>query len=686
MAEKDATWRLTVTRDQNAKSQAKAFADSVLAETERITNNPAKLNVESNLDKIAAESQAFYRKQTKDAKDYEDQQVRISEAAKAAIVKTSQEMKDKLGANAEQIKSVAVRLATDAAEEIKRLEKDKTDFIARQNALRARADRQMQASLRATDEAIRTVGDSMFRLGRGIVAVGLIGEKDLQKVTDGLLAIQGAYDLFAASSGIVRGLTKAWQQYQAAVKAATAAQLALNAAQAAGTLTGGGMLSGGLRGAGSFLAKTAAGRLAMIGGPIAAAAAGGKLAYDIAAGRGTINPNSLSGRALGSTTNLAGSLDLAMGNRGTAAAKAVESARKLAEFEARTLAVIEKRKELDEKINALIEDRKQQESRLLANLDQQLTLRLSGKSAIQQIKILNQEIADQESRRSRDTEASQRRIADLVQQRGEAEKKIANDRAAAAREAMEASRDELATAKERLMTERQTLDTARQRFGAMDRASQDEILAIVKKARSGGQLDSGELGKLSSLGTKEAERIVAQQSRNRVAGDYSEETQRVRAIEAQRDALLAERRRIEREAPDKYNSQGEVVGKLVGRQREEQYAQIDQRVQTLTALAAQIRIAAQSDAKLRESLFGGERAAIARSAQQASQIQAKVNHEINVVARFDNTAKQVAEQAVSQIVVAMRPFMNDVDRELQRLAKDVSGLVNTRRQLIPGRS
>lgn len=96
--------------------------------------------------------------------------------------------------------------------------------------------------------------EGALKFGRGIAALGLAGEEDTKKILQGLLKIQGAFDVIKGVRDMWRGVSEWAAAAAAKMTAAAAAQKAMQAAQAmkAGpSITiGGGKASGGL---GSFI-------------------------------------------------------------------------------------------------------------------------------------------------------------------------------------------------------------------------------------------------------------------------------------------------------------------------------------------------------------------------------------------------------------------------------------------------
>jgi len=289
-------------------------------------------------------------------------------------------------------------------------------------------------------------------------------------------------------------------------------------------------------------------------------------------------------------------------------------------------------------------------------------------------------LQEQLSKEYKQWERSEAAVLKAGRERIKQEQDMLKARADGMRTAIKHSQEELKTAQSRLAVEKQTLSAALQRFGAMDAAGQADVLAAVKKARAGGKLDQGELSALSALGTKEADRIVQQHNLRNVGGDLTNEAAQLSAIAMQRRNLLAERAKIERDAPDDYDAQGNIVGKLVGRKRSSQYSAIDERVKQLNDIETRIRTTVDADSALRRSLFAGERSDVAQAGRQATTIQARVNHQINVVNKFEFSAKQIAEQATQEMIKSLKPFMTDVDNELRMLSKTIEQFRETRRQ------
>ena len=114
--------------------------------------------------------------------------------------------------------------------------------------------------------------EGALMLGRGIAALGLAGEEDIEKLARALVRVQGIVDVAKGGVQIYEAITRSVEAYRAAVLSAAAAESALAAARGRGAV---GAAAGGVaaRGAGAGIAGAAgAGVAAFPPAAIAAAA------------------------------------------------------------------------------------------------------------------------------------------------------------------------------------------------------------------------------------------------------------------------------------------------------------------------------------------------------------------------------------------------------------------------------
>ena len=240
---------------------------------------------------------------------------RASEAEKAARRQAAADQKAQRAADREVADSV--KRANQREAELRKSYEDRAKRQARlANDSENAAKRELEARYKLA-ESFRTGLSGAMQLGRGLAMLGIVGEKDTEKILKNLIRIQAAFDIMSGTVSIIVNVSKAWRAYQASVAAAAAAHAALSAAQAASVATGaasagssglaglaGGLLGGAARGVGGLITSGAArlapvARLAAnpyVAAPLAAAAAGAAT-YDVATGRQ--GPVSAPGRALG---------------------------------------------------------------------------------------------------------------------------------------------------------------------------------------------------------------------------------------------------------------------------------------------------------------------------------------------------------------------------------------------------
>lgn len=163
------------------------------------------------------------------------------------------------------------RLATLEREE-KAVDAAESKYEAMQNSIRG--------SKRETVQALAEIGSAIMQTTRGIVALGLAGEEDMEKIVKGLLKVQGAFDIIQGGVNIwvkwqqvMEGARKTILATAAAEEALTAATTARAAAQALGGAAG----ASAARGAAAGAAGSAVG--SAVGGAVGSATTGGVLRY-----------------------------------------------------------------------------------------------------------------------------------------------------------------------------------------------------------------------------------------------------------------------------------------------------------------------------------------------------------------------------------------------------------------------
>ena len=138
-----------------------------------------------------------------------------------------------------------------------------------------RRNEQISTSAGRIVSAISEGSEAVMRLARGFGHLGLVGEKDLQKLTDSLLWIQGSTEIFTGLVRSIKQVSEGYEAYRKMVVLTTEAQLALNAATAAGAAIQGAAGAAGAVAGATGGARAAAGAVGDIAGGVAGGVAGG---------------------------------------------------------------------------------------------------------------------------------------------------------------------------------------------------------------------------------------------------------------------------------------------------------------------------------------------------------------------------------------------------------------------------
>ena len=608
--------------------------------------------------------------------------------------------------------------------ELYKEEKAKREALAEKAAATyERAQMRQAVATREFREALSNTLGGIQSITRGMVTMGVLGEDSADKLHRGLLKVYAVMDIFQGGITTINHLSRAMSQYRIMTDLAAKSQLALAAAtkatQAAGAVgaaagtasaTGGAAVgsaaagaAGGAVGAGAASAFGAV-RAAISANAVLLKAAGVAAAADIAAAAGVylashaianIGNNKVGGfndRWGGSGWNpFTKTIRLATGDDRRLNASNASLARAQ---DARS-AIQERGAELEQQMLSAM----QEQQRILGErIDEEKTifdLKTATLTNDQKISAITKaeakerrEIANYRRRASQDefndgqtfmalAEKHQARLKELAAQRGDIEREIAQRKAQTAREALNAAKQELDKVTDRIKAEQQAYMSAQERFGFLSRDQQQAALGALVKARRGGSLSSEELGSLQSLGTGEAGRLASAQARARVAGDYSEQNQRLSAI----NNRIAQAKREMRELDEPITGRDIRNRRTIERDREIRRAQLRDEINALIGRERGIEGGIARDQALRNSLFGDERRGVAQAVRERNRIDARIETQIQVVANFDKNAQQVAEAVNRQLLALVQPFTQSVQQKLEQLQGQVNSLGNQRKNL-----
>jgi len=792
---KKLVYELAAVRDPRSGQAVKQFSREILSEYAKIKKQTPGLGDQAK-ELAATARQAFStaRKTFRTFKDFEDAKVKVAEDAQRAIQETIAEGHKQGVATMENSLAISVEMSKAAAAEIEQINKRQTRFLNRESGLRTqkeiaeqrkqeaegrrslakrladfkkakaeerriakkaaddmrRAEERAHAAAEADvsrrrefansaneyfnrfDDQLGRALDGVGRVSRGFVALGLVGEDSLQELTDGLLTMQGAFDVISGGASVIMGMQKAMQAYAVATQFAAAAQQTL-AATAPGGGGSRGRKGGSRRGGGSSAALTGAAAIAAnqfvpaITGSGALAAAGATFTVGSAAalatsvfdsGRGYLDYASGRSRNVGVRSGsisdifnrnivnpAAGMFDEFTGNTDTAAAQARISSRKVAKMEEEVKAVIAQRLAIEEKINEQYEAREGILSKMRSFHETIMDLQLSEADNSEKRVLLAKHVHDYENRiaavRERmdsltDANEGQRasllereaslagRLRDITKERFEVERDIIKEKAAGAAKAQQAAERELDTIKQRTKAARDSLLSSEVRFGLMSDEDQTEILGLLQKGRSGKRLDVDELRKLQGLGSKEATEIVNRQALARAGGLFQPQSAALESIERQRAKLQLEEARVLRGARGDFDEDGNRIGLRLGIRGSNALDGIAGRRQRLNAQEARIRAQMAGEQRLRDSVFGRERRELDALAGRQNKVEARIQHQISVQAKFDQTAEAIGDAMVERLMQQMQPFVNRIHSQMATHDEQIAGLLRVRRQTIPG--
>jgi len=418
--------------------------------------------------------------------------------------------------------------------------------------------------------------ESVMKFAGGIAKLGLIGETDLQKLTDSLLAIQGTVEIFTGLAKGIKAASDGYDAYRKVVLLTTEAQLAMNAAQAAGAAGQvasdlplmargvqaaagvGGSIAGvagtvGLAAGGSgisvFLASIGAAAGAIAGLGVAAVTAADALKNGIGRGSapgGVIEGIGTSGfnpffqimrntRSGGFFADEGGDTQKAY-NDMEAAEKRLDTFRRQ-----RALAL-----ELDARdqaaINELIRERETLENQQAQAQQASLAARISAMSAEERRAEIISQIANAENDQSASAENRARQVIQWSQQRLAVEREIHQEQRAAAQTALRSEEDKLRSVESRLEAERNAMMSAEERFGMLNVDEQQQLIDIQRRFQAGaGNVGAEELRKIRGFSGAMDEQITAEARRRAQQGGFgafqTQDLARIQQLETQRQQI-----------------------------------------------------------------------------------------------------------------------------------------------------
>lgn len=450
-----------------------------------------------------------------------------------------------------------------------------------------RRNEQISSSAGRIVSAISEGSEAVMRLARGFAHLGLVGEKDLQKLTDSLLWIQGSTEIFTGLVRSIRQVSEGYDAYRRIIVLTTEAQIALNtatAASAAGTAArGGAAVAAGAAGAATPLMASLVTGVAAIGGGIAGAGA----AVGLEAGASALGVFAAAiGTAVGALAGLGvaamtASESMKFGRGGGATPGGIVErigtssfnpfhlmnrnlrdangqlnstgqAFEAAEKAEKELSIAQERRKLNlelekrdqEEINRLKADQASIASQQAATEREMHAARIALLTPEQKRSEFIKQIADLEKNATLTAEQRGRSIIEVSRQRLQAEQEIHRTQLQAAQDAEREGQRKLADINQRIDAERNAMLSAQERFGLMTKEEQQGVLDITKRFRQGaGGVEAEDLKKIRGFSGAMDEQIAAEARRRAQAAGFGQvqagDIQRLRGLEQQRATIEA---------------------------------------------------------------------------------------------------------------------------------------------------
>jgi hypothetical protein len=479
-----------------------------------------------------------------------------------------------------------------------------------------RRNEQIGASVGRVVSAFSEGSEALMRFANGFKYLGLVGEKDLQKLTDALLTIQGTTQVFTGAIRLVRQASEGYDAYrrvvlltaeahnalttaQTASAASAAANGAVQAGSAAGADAGGstmGRLATGAARMGTGIGMAAgqigieaggAAGLTIFGAAIAAVsgalfaavsavdtfrnalkfgAGGGAVEGSLTQSIGTSSMNPFA-RAMGTGSALEAGQTVARGildpfnlfgfKGKTTGEKQADDEKKnidrLAQIQA-TRAEQQRRDEED--LNKIVSERSAIEMQRAATERETMQHRLGAMAAEERRAKIISEIATVEKDSTLTAEQRAKQMIQWSTQRLSVEREISAERMRSAQETLAAAQQELQTKEQQLKSAQDAAMSAQERFGLLSAEEQQQLLASQKQFAAGAQgVGVEDLRKLRGFSGAMDEQIASEARRRaQAAGFGAFQTEDVKRIQQ----LETERQQIE----VKVKAQAQVVATL----------------------------------------------------------------------------------------------------------------------------
>ena len=253
--------------------------------------------------------------------------------------------------------------------------------------------------------------------------------------------------------------------------------------------------------------------------------------------------------------------------------------------------------------------------------------------------------------------------------------KINDLRLKSAKDELKARKEILEEAKKTTAEAAKSLMTAQERFGAMTTEEQNAAINDLLNARRNGvgNLSLEQINRIKSIGTKEAEQISGAALRNRAGAAFG--------LTNPEDSIAGRQASIQQEIARLQNSNAArmPVTRKERRDNDARINQLRQEASQFEGTAERARGQYQEQMGVRSSIFTQERRDLQLAERKQLMVEAGVQQSIQFVAKFDQTAQQIATQVMELFTVASNEQMKEVLKIINPIKKQVEA-ANLRRQ------
>lgn len=400
----------------------------------------------------------------------------------------------------------------------KAIAKTNEDSAAELIAAHSKVERSLEGMRQAFGQALTAAG----QLGKGLTMLGLVGEKDVQKLTDTLLTMQGTLDTLQSMWDLVSALEKGYKLWTAATLAQVAAEKLLRdeksksfvgPMQPGMNIPGAGSVAGGVAGwAASQAARLApyAWRIAGGAGMAGGIAGATYVAGDIGDKAGSIigSSNSLEDLNVGARNAMInwatyGYADQWVLTSKTSAQQKQEEFAKRNKEQLDSLSHKNAHDSIDQGYIDAANERRTAALKEQALLEERmLAAQYKALSTTERRGAIAYEISRAEKDISNGIESGYAKSVEWLNRRLENEKAIHDVQRKAAADQLTAAQSLLEKAKTRLEQEKSAYLSSKERFGLMSSDEQKELLGSVSEfRRNGANMSSDQLKKLQGTST-----------------------------------------------------------------------------------------------------------------------------------------------------------------------------------------